>query len=191
MLRIFLLVAVLLIVCILLGYFVLRNFLCIVFIEGTSMVPTLHPRERVLVLYRNFRRILRKQQIVVITPYGISPFSNSEAKKILFSHQAFIKRLTTVGEGVQEVFPYDLFAEDRVGASRLLKDGNTYIPPEDREYMPPLKAPERTPNGGYLYEIPLGYVFVLSDNRTAQTDSRLFGPIPQDAVLGIVIARFP
>lgn len=47
--------------------------------------------------------------------------------------------------------------------------------------------PQNTPSGGLFhgdYRVPVGQVYVLGDNRDNSVDSRTFGPIPEDEVIG-------
>jgi len=49
-------------------------------------------------------------------------------------------------------------------------------------------APENTPLGPFT--VPAGTAYVLGDNREVSEDSRRFGPIPLDQIIGkVVIAR--
>jgi hypothetical protein len=45
--------------------------------------------------------------------------------------------------------------------------------------------------GRWNWYIPPGHVFACGDNRQESTDSRIWGPIPTDQIIGIVFAKLP
>ena len=71
-----------------------------------------------------------------------------------------------------------------------LRDGAVYIDGQrlNEPYTNGLESvPLRTAPGveiEYPYTVPEGYVWVMGDNRTNSSDSRYFGPIPEDSVTG-------
>jgi signal peptidase I len=43
---------------------------------------------------------------------------------------------------------------------------------------------------GQAFSIPEDQLFVMGDNRTGSLDSRIFGPIRQDSIIGVVFFRY-
>ncbi len=73
------------------------------------------------------------------------------------------------------------------GETIAIHDGRVFIndAPLNEPYL-------RSPTHGFLppTRIPPMHYFVLGDNRDASNDSRSFGPVPRDAILGRAIFRY-
>jgi len=72
-----------------------------------------------------------------------------------------------------------------------LKDGNLYVNGTKTEYAGAhgATAPQ-SPALTYPLKVPADSFFALGDNRLASSDSRSFGPQPDDRIIGKVILRF-
>ena len=152
-------------------FFVARPFV----IPSESMMPTLGDGDRVMVnrLSYRFGDLQRGQVIVFDTP----PNQESDA-------DVFIKRVVGLP-----------------GETVILRDGAVYI---DGLLM---VEPYLDPNTGTRQgsrripgcansdpsfascAVPDGHVFVLGDNRGASDDSRVFGPVPTDTIVGRAAMR--
>ena len=132
---------------------VIRSFVAQPFVvEQQSMVPTLYPRERVLVsrFTYNFSKISRGDIVTLDAPNG---------DKVL------IKRVIAVeGETVE------------------VRNGSVYINHKLIE-EPYLVKIRDFSNYGPM-EIPENHVFVMGDNRPNSGDSRYFGPVTDDSIIG-------
>jgi signal peptidase I len=134
-------------------------------IPSPSMEPTLDVGDRVLVnkLSYKFHDVNRGDVVVFDRPSGASTGENGEIKDL-------IKRVIAV-EG------------DTIEA----KQGNVFVNGEqiDEDYLEPGTPTDNLP----LTTIPEGQVFVMGDNRTNSEDSRIFGPIDEDAIVGRAFIR--
>ncbi|WP_047981289.1 signal peptidase I [Ornithinibacillus contaminans] len=144
--------------------FIVRTFLFTpIVVDGPSMQPTLHDRD---------------QMIVNKFPYR---FEEPERFDVVVFHandqKDFIKRV--IGLPGEHIAYKDnvLYINGQPIEEKFLRENKEHI--------------EVTTNNFTLEElvgnystIPEGYVFVLGDNRTNSTDSRLLGPIPIDQIVG-------
>jgi signal peptidase I len=134
-------------------------------IPSPSMEPTLDVGDRVLVnkLSYKFHDVNRGDVVVFERPPGASTGQNGEIKDL-------IKRVIAVGGDTIEA-----------------KEGNVYVNGEqiDEGYLEPGTATDHLP----LTTIPGDQVFVMGDNRTNSEDSRIFGPIDEDAIVGRAFIR--
>ena len=134
-------------------------------IPSPSMEPTLDVGDRVLVnkLSYKFHDVNRGDVVVFERPPGASTGENGEIKDL-------IKRVIAVGGDTIEA-----------------KEGEVYVNSEqvDEDYLEPGTSTDNLP----LTEIPEGQVFVMGDNRTNSEDSRIFGPIDEDAIVGRAFIR--
>jgi signal peptidase I len=134
-------------------------------IPSPSMEPTLDVGDRVLVnkLSYKFHDVNRGDVVVFERPPGASTGQNGEI-------QDLIKRVIAVG-----------------GDSIEAKEGDVYVNGDqiDEDYLEPGTSTDNLP----LTEIREGQVFVMGDNRTNSEDSRIFGPIDEDAIVGRAFIR--
>ncbi|HEX6567791.1 MAG TPA: signal peptidase I [Acidimicrobiales bacterium] len=129
-------------------------------IPSPSMTPTLDVGDRVLVnkLAYKTHDVHRGDLVVFERPPQVSNGAEGEIKDL-------IKRVIAVGGDTLEG-----------------RDGQVYVNGERIE-EPYLE--EGTPTNDLpRQEIPEGFVFVMGDNRTNSEDSRVFGPIDEDTIVG-------
>ncbi|MFQ5574105.1 MAG: signal peptidase I [Terriglobia bacterium] len=124
-------------------------------IEQQSMVPTLHPADRVFV-NKFLYRFSEPQRGDIVT------FRSKDESRIL------IKRIIATEGEVVEVRKGNVFVDERP-----LREGYVDSAPEriDTRDFPKTKVPENS-------------IFVMGDNRPNSGDSRMFGPVPETNVLG-------
>jgi signal peptidase I len=134
-------------------------------IPSPSMEPTLDVGDRVLVnkLSYKLHDVHRGDVVVFERPPGASTGEDGEIKDL-------IKRVIAVGGDTIEA-----------------KEGEVYVNGGriDEDYLEPGTPTDNLP----LKTIPDGHVFVMGDNRTNSEDSRIFGPIDEDAIVGRAFIR--
>ncbi|MFM7062269.1 MAG: signal peptidase I [Actinomycetes bacterium] len=138
-------------------------------IPSESMVPTLQVGDRVLVNKLSYRlHDVRRGDVVVFSrPDQLEDPTGVEPEDL-------IKRVVAVG-----------------GDTVVARDGVLYVNNQ------PLTEPYVAQGAGTFrldepVTVPDGKVFVMGDNRENSQDSRYFGPIPTDSIVGRAFVRmFP
>src|SRR5271170_1799156 len=131
-------------------------------VEGTSMVPLLSDQERIFVNKFVYRFEPIERGDVVVFWY---PLDRSKS---------FIKRVVALPGELVEMRDGKLYV-----SGRLLPE--QFVP---REYL------DSSSFGPYT--IPDDQYFVMGDHRSSSNDSRVFGPVPREAIYGkAVFAYWP
>jgi signal peptidase I len=131
-------------------------------VRQNSMVSTLLQSDRVLVSKVDYR------------------FSSPEPGDIVVFNPTtdvaipYVKRVVAIGGEVVELRSGRLFVN---GQPRNFDGAHGTVIAQSPEIRYPLRVPE-------------GSFFAMGDNREASSDSRSFGPQPNDRIIGKVILRF-
>lgn len=172
------LILIALVVAILIKTFLVQAF----FIPSGSMHDTLLEGDRVMVnkLAYRFGDPSRGDVIVFDNPqaanedgetiFGALVRHVAESLGLSSPDSALIKRIIAVGGETIEVRDNQVFVDGVALDEPYVKEGSRM----------PLYGP---------FTVPEGEVFVMGDNRSQSTDSRVFGPIPEDSIIGRAFVR--
>lgn len=139
----------------------LRTFVIQAFwIPSGSMIPTLEPGDRVLVLkfWYSLPKIEMKRGDIIVFKYPVDP------------KRDFVKRLIGMPGDTVEIKDGRVFINNREIAE-------PYVQHPDNFSMEPI-------------QVPLKKYFCLGDNRANSQDSRFWGFVPEDFVKGPAVFRY-
>ena len=170
------LVVIAFVAALLIKTFLLQAF----FIPSASMEPTLRSGDRVLVEKLSFRFGNPDQGDVVVFEKEVGVLPPEE-------DGSFIE---DIGDGVRSLFGFptegtqDFIKRVMAVSGDTIegRDGVIYVNGEavDEPYLPEGTITADFPQ----YVVPQGEIFVMGDNRGNSDDSRSFGGIPEDTVVG-------
>lgn len=138
-------------------------------VVGESMEETLYNGDRVVA--RKFMYTPEQGDIVIV---------NSENM-----NEVIVKRIIGLPNDTVEIDYKE--AAVYVNGQRL---NEPYVREEmtEREVFAPSFKDNET--GRYIYRVPFGKYFILGDNRNRSTDSRIFGFVTRDEILGRAFFRY-
>lgn len=142
--------------------FIVRQFLFTpVIVSGESMEPTYHDRNRVII--SKMSSLDHFDKIVFHAPTA---------------EEDFIKRVIGLSGDTVQVMDDQLTINGKEYPEHYL-DPNKNVMPDDQNLTQDFEI-----------TVPEGELFVMGDNRSNSMDSRIFGTISEDSVVGKVKFRF-
>ena len=174
-------------------FFIMRTYVVEGYeVQGPSMIPTLHDRERILVLKlpHNLSKLPFLGRIDAINAGDIVVFDSPVEPE-----KRYVKRVIAKGprkhfRKTVEAEPHEPRAPDEDAVSVEFDRGTVYVNNRriEEDYVNPKfkQARESLPE----VQLPPGDCYVLGDNRGVSKDSRSFGPVHDEHVIGRAVLRF-
>jgi signal peptidase I len=159
-------------------YLLIHNFIAQPFeVEQNSMVPTITPNEYVLIdkLTPRFGNFERGDIVVFQPPPGYEQ-----------GGVPFIKRVIGLPGDTVTLENGQVFVTEPGGSPVRLDE--PYVARAPNGSAEPTLPKDQ--DGTSSWTVPSGEYFVLGDNRTVSQDSRFFGPIERDLIVGRAWLRY-
>lgn len=147
-------------------------------VDGSSMYPNLQSNERVAVLKQ---AKIKRDSVVVFKAYGIDHQNQNITKDT-----KYVKRVIAIpGDRVEYKNNGDLYINGKFQSQSYItktqqKQGTLVL-------ANGLKSSTAVTLGtGKQFKVPKGRYLMLGDNRRESNDSRYYGFVPKDKILGVV-----
>lgn len=159
-------------------------------VQGESMTPTLTEEERILVfkLGHQLSRLSFLPVFPAIKPGDIVVFDSDEQNK------RYVKRIIAAGPPAPHgnkvaAGPRDEFDRDTEKVHVEYRHGLVYVDyvPLEEDYLQDI---ERHSRDTVVEDIGPGQYFVMGDHRSVSKDSRSFGPVNDEQIVGRAVLRF-
>lgn len=163
----------------------------IVLVDGSSMVPTLHDNERLIVTKLGYKP--KAGDIIILDcnydnrEAEFDRIAEEEGKDELSGIDKFFKTLSFKDETLKKKYYVKRIIATE-GQTVDIHDGKVYVDGKElsEPYIQGITTPHDSPaDTTSLHEVvEENHVFVLGDNRQHSSDSRTIGQIDEDAILG-------
>ncbi|MCM0599379.1 signal peptidase I [Periweissella fabalis] len=171
------------------AFFVKDNFLSVVKVDGTSMQPNLQNRQSLVLLHK---AQIKHDSVVVFDAKKVDPQANDQ-------NIDYVKRVIGLpGDSIRYSADGKLFINNKQASqSYISKDQqNAGTLNMLGQSFPGFTLTSLATAHKWTFKansdnvIPKGYYFVMGDHRSVSNDSRYWGLVPRDQILGVVKA-FP
>ena len=168
-----------LVVAVLIKTFLIQPF----FIPSRSMVPTLLVDDRVMVSKVNYRvgEPQRNDVVVFENPWRLDePDENIPERVVRAVLEALGIRTSSTDDLIKRIIAVEGDTVE-IRANQLILNGEPLDEPylAEGSAMPDMES--RT--------IPSGHLWMMGDNRSESSDSRVFGPVPETDIIGEAFVR--
>ena len=168
-------------------------------VKQSSMYPTFKQNDRLVLnrIYRTVKTTPSRGEIITFEAPTIHDATNKDNNSTNYTAQ-----YTTKNRSWFESFMYNVLEIGKIsyikrvialpGEHLEIKNGKVYINGNElkEEYLADTVKTESMDGAFYDLVVPEGTVFVMGDNRSGSSDSRIFGCIPYEKIEGKVVFRF-
>lgn len=169
-----------LLVAVLVKTFLVQPF----YIPSESMYPTIEINDRVIVNKLAYRvgEPARGDIVVFLNP----SLTDEDLQETI---PEAVVRSVLEAVGVRSRPEEDLIKRVVATEGETVAVSNGFLVVDDVAYEEPYLPSDRGMNDFGPEAVPDGHVFVMGDNRASSLDSRSFGPVPEEEIIGQAVVR--